>query len=234
MKRKKNRICQAQRILVYSLIPISLLVSLIPKGNLELWTNQFHHPVLDFFFLYWTNLGDGILFLWLIPILTLKRLSYGIFMCISALLQGIVISICKQGLFKGMPRPIEYLQGIDFYQVPGLNLHHWNSFPSGHTATAMGIAAGLMIIYYKDRRLKHAFLLTGLLVAFSRVYLMQHFYIDILVGSLVGISCTWVARELTLRYFSKKIFRKSLFKTKPSKTRTRKIKQQITAKRASA
>ena len=154
MKRKKNRICQAQKLLVYSLIPIALLVSQIPKGNLELWTNQFHHRIFDFSFLYWTNLGDGILFLWLIPILTLKRLSYGIFMTISALLQGIVISICKHGIFKGMPRPIEYLQGIDFHQVPGLNLHHWNSFPSGHTATSMGIATGLIIIFHKDKTLK--------------------------------------------------------------------------------
>lgn len=223
-----------QKFLVYSLIPISLIFSLIPKGNLELWTNQFHLPVFDFFFLYWTNLGDGILFLWLIPILTLKRLSYGIFMCINALLQGIVIGLCKHGIFKGIPRPVEYLQGTDFYQVPGLNLHHWNSFPSGHTATAMGIATGLMIIFHKDHRLKNAILLTGLLVAFSRVYLMQHFYIDVLVGSLVGISCTWVARELTLRYFSKKVFRKSLIKTKPSKTRIRRIKQQLTARQASA
>ena len=155
-------------------------------------------------------------------------------MTISALLQGIIISICKHGIFKGMPRPIEYLKGVDFYQIPGLNLHHWNSFPSGHTATAMGIATGLMIIFHKDKTLKFAFLLTGLLVAISRVYLMQHFYIDVLVGSLIGITCSWIAREITLRYFSKKIFRKSLFRTNTSTTKIRKIKQQLTAKRASA
>ena len=155
-------------------------------------------------------------------------------MTISAVLQGIAVSICKHGIFKGMPRPIEYLQGIDFYQVPGLNLHHWNSFPSGHTTTAMGIASALMIIFYKDGKLKTAFLITGLLVAFSRVYLMQHFYIDVLVGSLLGVCCTWAARELTLRYFSKKVFRKSLFKTKTSKLRIRKIKKQIMAKKEAA
>lgn len=139
------------------------------------------------------------MFVWLIPVLAIKRLSYGIFMTISALLQGITISICKHGIFKGTPRPIEYLHGIDFYQVPGLNLHHWNSFPSGHTATAMGIASALMIIFYKDRILKNTFLLTGLLM-----YLIQHFYIEVLVGSLLGICCTKAAREITLRYFPKK------------------------------
>lgn len=234
MKRKKNKICSTQINLVYVLIPLAVIVSFFPKGHLELWTNQFHNPVFDFFFFYWTHLGDAFLFVWLIPIVALKRLSYGIFMTISALLQALVIAICKKGIFKGAPRPAEFLQGVDFHQVPGLNLHHWNSFPSGHTATAMGIATALMLIFHKDKSLKNAFLVTGLLVAFSRVYLMQHFYLDILVGSLVGIGCTWAARELTLRYFSKKAFRKSLLKTKTSKAHIRKIKQQIMAKQKAA
>jgi membrane-associated phospholipid phosphatase len=234
MKRKKNAICNSQKRLVLVLFPLALIFALVPKGSLELWTNRFHHPAFDFFFYYWTNLGDAILYLALIPLLTMKRFSFGVFMALSAILQAIVIHICKRGIFRGAPRPVEYLEGIDFHQVPGLKLHHWNSFPSGHTATAMGIATALMIIFHKNERLRIFFLIAALLVAFSRVYLMQHFYLDVVIGSLVGIGCTWAAREITLKYFCKKIFRKSTFKTKSSQLRIRKIREKIKVKPAAA
>jgi membrane-associated phospholipid phosphatase len=230
MKRKKNKICPLQIALVL-LFSILLAISFfLPKGSLEIWTNQFHHPISDLFFATWTHLGDGILFLWIIPLLAVKRLSFGIFVTFSALIQALVIAICKRGIFKAWPRPAEYLKDLDFYQIPGVSLHHWNSFPSGHTATAMGIASCLMIIYYKNINLRIAFLITGLLVAFSRVYLMQHFYMDILAGTLVGLGCTWIARELTLRYFSKKQFRKSMFKRKKSRIKFKKLRSQLLEK----
>ena len=57
------------------------------------------------------------------------------------------------------------------------------------------------------------------LVGFSRVYLMQHFLVDIWAGALLGIGSTMAAYFIVLKTFSKKEFQTSVFqklKGKPS------------------
>ncbi|WP_297337523.1 phosphatase PAP2 family protein [Algoriphagus sp.] len=131
-------------------------------------------------------------------------------MSLAVMVQMILILIFKHGLFKGMPRPAEYLKGISFYQVPGIELHHWNSFPSGHTATAMVIAAGFMIIFKRNRQIQWLALTAGLVVAFSRVYLMQHFFVDIFAGAALGMISAWIARSLYFRWFPNYKFNRSI------------------------
>jgi membrane-associated phospholipid phosphatase len=68
-----------------------------------------------------------------------------------------------------------------------VEIHTHNSFPSGHTA-----AAWFMFFWFallgKSRiwGLFVAFLAVG--VAYSRVYLMQHFPVDIAVGACIGFA----------------------------------------------
>ena len=60
-----------------------------------------------------------------------------------------------------------------------------SSFPSGHSATA---AAGSLTLATLYPALAPVFLVCGLLVALSRIYLGVHYPFDVLAGALIGTS----------------------------------------------
>jgi membrane-associated phospholipid phosphatase len=225
MKRKKNQ--AKQYFSTYWILAFSfgIVFFFFEKGQLELWINSLHNLIFDRFFTLITFLGDGALLVPVILLLSLYRFSFSIFMLWNALIHTLLVILGKRLIFKGTPRPAEYLKDVDFYQIPGIELHHWNSFPSGHTATAFAMTCGLAIIFSKNKTLQLIFLGIGCLIGFSRVYLMQHFFWDVWAGSVVGVVSALVAREITLRYFSSKAFRKSIFK-KP-KPRIAKLRRQL-------
>lgn len=203
-----------------------------PKGHLELLVNSHHHSFLDQFFIIITLFGDGAVLIPIILLLSLNRFSYAIFMLWTALVHMLFVFLAKNLIFKGAPRPAEFLKDVDFYRIPGFDLHHWNSFPSGHTATAFAMTCGLACIFSKNRNLQITLLLIGCLIGFSRVYLMQHFFLDVWAGSVVGVSSALIGREVTIRYFSTMPFRKSIFK-KP-KPKIAKLRKQLTIQRKAA
>ena len=77
-------------------------------------------------------------------------------------------------------------------------MNYWNSFPSGHTACAFAIYFCLSMMV-KNNWLKFFFFFLALLTAFTRVYLSQHFFMDVYGGSLVGAFSALVAYLIVLR-----------------------------------
>jgi membrane-associated phospholipid phosphatase len=61
-----------------------------------------------------------------------------------------------------------------------------HSFPSGHSASAFALFFSLAHIT-RQRSWEVFWLIMAVAVSYSRVYLSQHFLIDILGGSLIGI-----------------------------------------------
>ena len=141
-------------------ILVGLYLSFNSKAAGSLALNEIHTPVGDIFFRYITWGGDGILIGIVCFVFLFVRLRYGILLSLVSFISAFFVSLLKQ--FYDEPRPSRYFAGQDVNWVDGIDLYANHSFPSGHAAAAF-------------------------LVAISRVYLFQHFLIDVWVGSLCGV-----------------------------------------------
>jgi membrane-associated phospholipid phosphatase len=109
-----------------------------------------------------------------------------VFIFSSGMLAGIIAQFLKRIIFPDMVRPVKYFEGVqELYLVEGVTVHSSFSFPSGHAATVFALCFCLSIFAKKDL-VKFMLFLLAVVVAFSRVYLSQHFLNDILAGSALG------------------------------------------------
>jgi membrane-associated phospholipid phosphatase len=100
-----------------------------------------------------------------------------------------LIQILKHFVFSEALRPLAYFasSGMKWHLVEGLPIHSYNSMPSGHTGAAFFMFFWVAVLL----RRWHWGLFAGLIavgVAYSRVYLFQHFPVDTLVGAAIGVS----------------------------------------------
>ncbi|MFT3679487.1 MAG: phosphatase PAP2 family protein [Ferruginibacter sp.] len=182
---KKNKIF----FFCYAVILIAGITFLLIKGKREsfLILNSSHSSAADTFFIVFTYLGDGLfaVALSLFYFFVLKKRREGLTFLVAYALTGIVAQVIKSFVFS--PRPLVYFHPEVFsFFIDGI-IHGGNrSFPSGHTATAFAIAT--IFAYYTNSAWKYFLLLfLASLVGFSRVYLSQHFLLDVLAGSVLGI-----------------------------------------------
>ena len=106
----------------------------------------------------------------------------------TALIQGL-----KHFVFAESLRPLAYFasSGVKWHIIPGLLISEYNSMPSGHTGAAFFMFFWIAVLL---RRLSWG-LVAGLLavgVAYSRVYLFQHFPVDTLVGAAIGTASSYL------------------------------------------
>jgi len=147
-----------------------------------------------------TLCGDGIFVILVALCLLFYRVGYSILIISTYALTSVIVQILKKIFFAGAPRPKLYFQGLyDLHFVQGVNVHSINSFPSGHAASAFALFLCLALIT-RYQILRIVFLFLAIFVAYSRIYLSQHFLVDIVVGSLIGIIIV-----IVYYYFHKKI-----------------------------
>lgn len=182
------------------------------KGTFELFINSFHHPLADEFFKRITHLGDGLVLVFFILLSILFSYRNALLIAVGSIIHILLVHFCKKWLFKGFPRPVEYLKEVTFYQIPGETMNHWQSFPSGHTTTAFMLATALILCVPRKRGLHLILISLACLVGFSRIYLMQHFWIDVWAGALLGIASTLMGYYLLRNYLDQKKFQKGLLK----------------------
>ncbi len=186
-------------VVVLLLLLALTFLALLMVGNTKvtLWVNGHHHPRLDALFGQITLLGDWVIYL--VAIAVGWRISHrNALAAITALaLSGLVVSVLKHQVFPDRKRPSAVLEQGSIREVPLQPLHRHNSFPSGHTATAF---AGFccMAFFTRSFGLQALFALAAGLVAYSRMYLGQHFLSDLLAGAVIG-TCSALMSELLFR-----------------------------------
>lgn len=149
--------------------------------------NQFHNLTLDFFFKYWSSVGNGFIFVFLIAAFLFYRYYYVILTLVIILIQTLVVQVLKMVIFRYLDRPILIFRNIPgIHYVEGVSMHLYQTFPSGHSATAFSVAT-LLALAVKNKKLSLVWYSLAILVAISRVYLLQHFFIDTYSGALIGI-----------------------------------------------
>jgi membrane-associated phospholipid phosphatase len=159
---------------------------IIPKGEDVLTINGFHTHFLDWFFSWFTHLGDGLLFIPVLLVLLFHRFGHAFAVLLISVCLGLSVSVLKHVIFPGAERPKMVINMAKAHPVPGVKVHRHNSFPSGHTATAFAISIFLSLIIRKSS-FAVLMLITATLAGISRVYLLQHFLLDVAIGALLGI-----------------------------------------------
>ena len=97
------------------------------------------------------------------------------------------VQILKHWIFSGALRPIAYLADakVSWHLKDGLFINTVNSFPSGHTNAAWWMYFWMAYLMPK-KWMGFGMGCLAFGVAYSRVYLFQHFPIDTLVGAAFG------------------------------------------------
>ncbi|MBK0380527.1 phosphatase PAP2 family protein [Mucilaginibacter segetis] len=148
---------------------------------------------------YVTYIGDGIAIIIIAIVLLFYSYRSSFLLITGYIITSVVAQILKYSF--DMPRPKVYfsakLDQIHF--VKDMYILSTHSFPSGHTVTAF--SAGMVLTYLVKNKLWGAlFLVIAVLVGFSRIYLSQHFFEDVLAGSVIGTVVTvlwlsWIDRR---------------------------------------
>lgn len=169
------------------LLWISLMFLMI-YGRDEIFLNiNRHHTIWgDKLFPLITRLGEEIAIGVLLLILLFFSRRYFI-ICLGGY---IITTLLTQSLKHLLPfnnyRPAKYfMDKTDLTLVEGVDLNHFHSFPSGHSSAAF-LVFTLCALFYRNKFSALIFLPLATLVAFSRVYLNQHFVEDVAAGSFIG------------------------------------------------
>jgi membrane-associated phospholipid phosphatase len=131
-------------------------------------------------------MGDGIFVILIAVVFIFFSLRNFVFLLLAYLSTGLFTQILKRTFFEDMVRPSKYFHDIAaLHFVDGVKLLGSRSFPSGHSTSAFALFLCLAL-FSSNRPVKLVCFILACLVAFSRVYLSQHFLIDIYTGSVIG------------------------------------------------
>lgn len=173
---------------VFLLICAVLLLS-FSKPDLHILLNKAHSPFFDVFFKHVTHLGDGMVIAILAVIFLFVKYRYFFAFLLGSLSAALVVNLFKKVVFTEMYRPAKYFELFETYKlhlVEGVNQHSLQSFPSGHTAAAFSVFMMLALIS-KNNTAKLFLFFGAVIVAYSRVYISQHFIVDITAGSILAV-----------------------------------------------
>ena len=186
---------------------ITFILGIIPfilynKGEIVLSINaNIANSTLDFFFKHFTRLGHGSFFIFIILIMSLFSYRHTATLILIGVFILATSFLLKHVIFSEAQRPIAYFSYETFvHLIPNYYYEAKYSFPSGHTMVAFGLMSFFASL--SSKKILHIiFFLTAFSIAFSRMYLLKHFYADVYVGFILGFLITQ-----TSLYFSQKHF----------------------------
>jgi membrane-associated phospholipid phosphatase len=184
-------------ILVAGIILLTCSVS-----EIHLAVNSRNNGFLDFL-MPWVTLGaDG----WTIVVACLLTFAWnrkaGIFISLACLFTSAITWVLKSTIFWGTPRPKWYFthtEIVELHYVPGVENWLYDSFPSGHTTVAFAFFFAIALCL-RPKKIATLFFVAALAVGYSRIYLSQHFLLDVFFGSIIGTIGTLIVFAEAVRF----------------------------------
>jgi len=188
----KANLTKQNYLFLFILMISFLLLFFFNKNHILLLINGINTPFWDQFFKYYTYLGSALgLILILIPYL-FKRFQFAASLVAGFLISSVFIQVFKRLLFTDFDRPPKVFEGQNLLHfAEGVNSHFTRGFPSGHTTTAF-VVATIVALNTKNKWIQLIALSMAIMVGFSRIYLAQHFYMDVVAGAWLGYISAWI------------------------------------------
>ena len=177
---------------------LGIMLLVIPKAEFHLALCQPHTRFWDAVIPVFTNLVDWLPYLCVVMLL-FYRAGWATFLASNLLLTTLIVQPIKHIVHA--PRPLtwfaENCPDISLPLVEGIRMNYWLSFPSGHTATFFALFFCLSIILCEEHIkgkniLSFLCFLCASFGAYTRIYLSQHFALDIFAGILTAIFSTLI------------------------------------------
>lgn len=195
---KRNSIFLGLSLILIVVLGLALLC--VPKGDLHLFLCGHHTHARDIFFRYYTQVAEWFPYIVCVVLLLFSRVGNGIFASACMIVSALTTQLFKHII--NAPRPIRWFEDnmpdVQLPLVDGVNMHSWFSFPSGHTTSFFALAFVLCILATQqsgNSRNSSSFIqvllfIAATLGAYSRIYLSQHFALDVFAGIVVGLGIT--------------------------------------------
>jgi membrane-associated phospholipid phosphatase len=181
-------------LFVYVIVLAVLGYILLHHGKVQIhlvinaWVGN---PVWDTFFKYITHVGDGLFAFLVILALLFISVRKALYILLSYAGAALISSYLKYILYPNTFRPHSafgyFVKEVKLNLVDGVEMVAIRSFPSGHALSAFALFFCL-IFMTKNHALKALFFVLAFVSSFSRLYLSQHWLIDVYVGSLIGVA----------------------------------------------
>ena len=184
---------QKKHFIIAVVLSISLAASLFSmsmlwgKNEAFLYLNANLGLVADKVFEYSSYLAEG--WFWIPYFIVLVGLykKDTAFILMNFLVSTLLTQFAKNYIFNTAMRPMASgLDATQIHTVPGVEIHTFNSFPSGHTATAFTLFI-LTTYLFPNKYALTIGIVYAIVCGYSRIYLAQHFPLDLAGGIFVAL-----------------------------------------------
>jgi membrane-associated phospholipid phosphatase len=184
---------QKKHFIIAVVLSISLAASLFSmsmlwgKNEAFLYLNANLGLVADKVFEYSSYLAEG--WIWIPYFIVLVGLykKDTAFILMNFLVSTLLTQFAKNYIFDTAMRPMASgLDATQIHTVPGVEIHTFNSFPSGHTATAFTLFL-LTTYLFPNKYVLTIGIVYAMVCGYSRIYLAQHFPLDLAGGIFVAL-----------------------------------------------
>ena len=203
-----------------TVVSLTIAICLMNKGALHLALCDHHTPFSDAVMPVLSDLANWLPYA-ICAVLLIWRWRMGVFVSISLLLSTLLAQVLKH--LVQAPRPLtwfaENMPDVTLPLTEGVKMNYFLSFPSGHTTTFFCLFFALCVVCThfvslqqkttsSDKRkmllsvgnigVQVLLFAVAAVCSYSRIYLSQHFALDVLAGMILGVLSVFIAGYICL------------------------------------